>query len=586
MSRRFLLSAFLGAIAFAAVLPLLRHGLPQTHSSHFNLSWVFQVFLQLRGGQLFPRWLEFSHAALGAPTLVFYHPIGIWMAVLPLFLGVGLGGALIASAFLAAAVLATGLWLLARPLLPAPAACAALAVGTLSPYFLIDVYWRGALGEMWAIAAIPWVLALTRRVVAEPGASLALAALPLSYGFLILAHLPTVVLFTPLWLLYPWVAARRADAPRVAARCALALAIALGWTSFYWWPAWRDQRFVQVDRIQERPEWEPRNRWLASGLLAGEPRLARDGFDRVVLEPWWEAVATTVLVSGVWLLSRRRGGPAPEAPRADALARFVRWGLLATAIALFFTTDLSAPLYEAFQPLRRIQFPSRWMTVTTVLVPLLAASLLPSRAAGGPAGPRLVRIPLASGLLGLVAWHGSSVPARATWEPRPVAAPELAAPAPEDWDRVRLPFGRSWFPGGLPLIDACEWLPVGAPCGAQPDHPLVEWEAGGTEGLRVLDWSFGRRRFVAENPGAAPRRVLLRTFAYPGWRARLSERPVEAGLHASGRLSVPVPPGRHEAEVRYAGTAAERTGKLASLLTIAVAVLAAFALRRSPEEPP
>jgi hypothetical protein len=318
-----------------------------------------------------------------------------------------------------------------------------------------------------------------------------------------------------------------------------------------------------------------------SGLLAGEPRLAPNAFDRAQLDPWWEAVAATALVSGVWLLARlRRAHPPPVAADPDGLARTVRWALLATVVALCFTTDLTAPLYEVLQPLRRIQFPTRWMTVTTVLVPLLAASLLPSRAQGGPDAPRLVRLPLALGLLGLVAWHGLTVPSRAAWEPLPLARPELAVPAPEDWDRVRLPFGRNLFPEGLPLIDACEWLPVGAPCGEQPDHPLVAWEGGGTDGLRVLAWSFGRRRFVARNDGAAPRVALLRTFAYPGWRVELPGRAVETGVHApSGRLAVPVPAGSHEFEVRYAGTAAERTGKRASLAAVAVAALAALAAR-------
>jgi hypothetical protein len=242
------------AIAVIASMPLFLHSYPITHSTHFNLSWAFQYQRQFFSGQFYPRWLEFSNFGFGNATFAFYPPICM-VATLPFrALGLSLSGSLIASMVLAIFMLGVGMYLYARLYFPRWIAICVAGLGAIAPYFLADIYMRGALGEVWAIVAIPWILWATQRVIDRPQ-PLRIVTLAIAYGVLILSHLPTLLVFTLVWWLFPLLVKNRRLGKGFKARlvtirsCYSGFLLAIAWTGFFIVPVILDQKLIQLQML-------------------------------------------------------------------------------------------------------------------------------------------------------------------------------------------------------------------------------------------------------------------------------------------------------------------------------------------------
>ncbi|MFS8903843.1 hypothetical protein [Synechococcus sp. H60.4] len=559
----------------ALLWPMLQRGYPITHSTHFNLNWAFQYQRQFFGGQFYPRWLEYSNFGYGNPTFAFYPPLCM-VATLPFrALGLDMLGSLVASMGLAMAVLGLGLYLLLRQVLPWALALVLALLSMAGPYWLVDIYQRGAIGEVWAIAVSPWIFWASLQTICRLQALWPVAALALSYGLLALSHLPTLLVLTLIWLPLPWVVGGRDPFwPRVG-RCYLGFGLGLGWTAFYLLSAFWDQRHVQVDFVNFTEEYTPHHRLMVSGLMQLKPRWTEHWFESNLVGYWvWMAAVlggVGILVFLEWLARRSgRSFSCQESGAAESLARAtLLYSLGASLVALLMMTDLLAWLYEWVLPLRRIQFSWRWMAVTAVTVPWLVGSL-----AGWGWGHKRWRLPLLVGLglaMAVQTWQGLQLVSKAGFDPPLVQTfQELAAAKQfpnEPQERPGIAFlHMHWrFPDGLALVDALEYRPrqVTLPMPPPQVDPLLQWQ-GEVEDpaarLQVEEWRYGYRRFRALNPTGQEQAVVLRTFYYPAWRVQIDGWFRAAEYNEPGLLQVRIPPGEHRVEVRYLGTAADWLG--------------------------
>jgi hypothetical protein len=560
----------------ALLWPMLQRGYPITHSTHFNLSWAFQYQRQFFGGQFYPRWLEYSNFGYGNPTFAFYPPLCM-VAPLPFrLLGLDMPGSLVASMGLAMAVFGLGLYVLLRQVLPWALALGLALLSMTGPYWLVDIYQRGAIGEVWAIAILPWIFWASLQTICRPQSIGPVAVLALSYGLLMLSHLPTLLVFTLIWLPLPWVLGGRDPFwPRVG-RCYLGFGLGLGWAAFYLLPAFWDQRHVQVDFVNFAEEYTPHHRLMLSGLMQLQPRWTEHWFESNLVGYWvWMAavlVGAGLLVFLEWLARRTegtlllQGSGADEFPLAKAT---LLYSLGASLVALLMMTDLLAGLYEWVLPLRRIQFSWRWMAVTAVTVPWLLGSL-----AGWGWGHKRLQLLLLVGIglaMGVQTWQGLQLMSKAGFDLQLVQTfQELAAAKQfphEPQERPGIAFLHlHWrFPDGLALVDALEYRPRQATLPMPPPQvdPLLQWQ-GEVEDpaalLQVEEWRYGYRRFRAVNPTSQEQSVALRTFYYPAWRLQIDGRFRAAEPNGVGLLQVRIPPGEHRVEVRYLGTAADWLG--------------------------
>jgi len=110
----------------------------------------------------------------------------------------------------------------------------AAAAYVTAPYLLYNVYHRGALAEVLAMALMPAILwAITR--LARTGSPQFFALTALLYAALPLGHNITWLIFTPVVVLYAALQATRNT--KYILRVALSFLLGLGLSAFFWVPA-------------------------------------------------------------------------------------------------------------------------------------------------------------------------------------------------------------------------------------------------------------------------------------------------------------------------------------------------------------
>ncbi len=594
--------------------PMLQQGYPITHSTQFNLSWAFQYQRQFFGGQFYPRWLEFSNFGFGNATFAFYPPLCM-VATLPFrMLGLAMPASLVASMGLAMGVFGAGLYALIRTVAPRPLALILALMGIAGPYWLVDIYQRGAIGEVWAIALLPWIFWASCQVLRRPGSIGPIGALAASYGLLVLSHLPTLLLFTLVWLPLPWVLCWRDPLWPKLGRSYLGFVLGLGWSAFFLVPAFFDQRLIQVESVNFAEDYLPQNRLMLSGLTQLQPRLTQHWFESGLVGYWIWMVAVVfavgILLLGRWGVNRVISGKAAtelgspsQFPSSLPPEEVLLYSLAASILPLLMMTDMLSWVYDWFLPLQRIQFSWRWMGITAVTLPWLLGSL----AAWGW-GQKRLRLFLIVGIgiaVAVQSWQGLRILTQTQFQPQVIQTFHTLSAAkqfpiePQQRPGTSFLYWHWIFPDGLALVDVPEYRAHGVTFPMPPPDvdPLLRWQGhlgdSGMDGeqrqanldlldpldpidpidpvaladLQVERWSYGYRRFRAVNPTDQDQFVVLRTFYYPAWWVEIDGRFRAAERTGLGQLQVRIPPGSHQVQVRYLGTPMDWLGALLTGLT-------------------
>jgi hypothetical protein len=199
---------------------------------------------------------------------------------------------------------------------------------------------------------------------------------------------------------------------------------------------------------------------------------------------------------------------------------FNRRSVKALAALLLFTflmaTPLSKPIWKSVHFLQQTQFPWRWLSITSIICPILLVMAFPSwtRLAKGKRRPLVV---IALGTIAIsFAFSVSHIVREARW----------LAPAELQQTLNTIP--------GTPGVT--QWLPVWA------HEPLPQMSSpveAGDRQLTIQSWEPERRVFSVSAGQAIDARV--RTFFYPHWKASVEGRPLAVHSDPNGALVVALP---------------------------------------------
>ncbi|MEL6336217.1 MAG: 6-pyruvoyl-tetrahydropterin synthase-related protein [Pseudomonadota bacterium] len=396
------------AVLFA---PYVLHGPPMTHSSFYNTVWA-SAFGQAMAeqGTLYPRWLGAMWNGAGAQDFFFYAPLPFWLSSLPVmvFAATPAEGIVFAGA-LCRLLSGIGMLHLGRALGMSPrAGLAAAVILMLMPYHVIDWTMRGALGEVVAMAALPWGLAMMIDALQRGRGLVPLALLT---AWIVLAHLPSFLIFLCSAIAVVMLCCRHLSLKRIAFTAAAgALGVLLA--SVYWLPALWLLDTVSVEQMQVY-HWS--NNVLA---LPGEDLDGLHG--RVSGTVWLMTIGAAVLL----MLTTPRRTPATI------------FALCLGILTLVMMSSLSRPLWE-YTPLAMIQFPWRFMLVFEIAVALVVAIAMARPAASWTLRTVLRRACVALMVVGLLyagTWPGEKTPRErdVTWVAHGVGPVEwLGAPRSE-----------------------------------------------------------------------------------------------------------------------------------------------------------
>jgi hypothetical protein len=330
--------AMLMAASLVVCVPVLWRGAPDlSHDGGVHARWMSQFCNQLWAGEAYPRWLSDENGGLGGAAFFFYAPVPFYAgcATWPALADGDPSGWRTAGLSFAFAMLLSGitayLWL--RGLVGEQAALFGALIYLLAPYHAaIDLYARGALGEVWSFVWMPLVLWFVNRIATRERWDF--QGLAVSFALLLCSHLPITLIFSPVIVLC-------AIRNRALLRASAALALGAGLAAVYLAPAMLTQLNVRM-----------------GDFFAG----FYDYHHHWIMEPPFDAFRIAVAAVSIG-----------TAAYVASLFRFSRFYCALGAAALFFMTPLSEPIWWLIRPLRVLQFPWRFNALLVVAAAALSA---------------------------------------------------------------------------------------------------------------------------------------------------------------------------------------------------------------------
>lgn len=330
-------------LSLPALIALFHPGFMQTDDGNWMVIRFSAFYQALRDGQFPVRWLGRLNSGYGYPVADFLYPGFLYLGV-PL--QILTSNVVTTVKLLFGLSLVTGsvgmyLWLSSK--FDRFGALVGALVYLYTPYHLYDMTQRGSLGEILALAVVPFVFwALAKGYLGFFSFVLAL---------LILSHNTLAVLFVPLVVLYAMILFGKET--KKIQRFALFFLLGIGLSCFFWLPALYDLRYT-VFHQTVISNWR---QYFAGMSLIG-----------------WGTLA--VLLSAIALLLSKRTAITKQ--RQLLVILFI----IAAGFSLFVSTSLSSLLWHVL-PVQFVQFPFRFLSLTVFATAFLAAWVVEKRMLAG-----------------------------------------------------------------------------------------------------------------------------------------------------------------------------------------------------------
>jgi len=555
--------ALLGAAAVVllsafAYAPLLGGGMLFTGDTLHPMR-LFAMDRCFADGQLPCRWSPDLGNGYGFPLFNYYPPLPYYAGELLHELGFSYLATVNALYLIGLAGAALSMYVLARRLWGELGGVVSAVAYVYAPYLALDVYMRGALVELWALAVAPallWAvleLVTTARARFVPLVALLLALLLLSHNLVAVIVAPAVAI---------WAAGLLALHGREAVRPALLGVAAAAWgfglAAFFTLPVLLEGDLVQLDSLTSGP-FRYDNNYASLGdlfllrtndysFLLG----VRDGTPLQI--GWFHWAFAGLSLPAAALLWRRDA-------RVGALAA----GVFAAcfAIGVFMSVPASGAIWATFDPLRFLQFPWRYLGLVSIGAAGLAGAWLallrerPLRAQLGVAAV-LVGVFVGTGEHFFQPFHRCQAPAAEQALDCPGNDGEYFAP--ERFYTHQQGSVRDYLPVAVDEVPE-----------SPPEAPARVVEGSGRV-APVDDATSDGLRFRVEAETAVV--VEAAVFDFDGWQARIDGRNVaHTASVPSGLITLDLASGRYDVELRLEGTAARTAGNWLSLASWGALVL-------------
>lgn len=198
---------------------------------------IFDLHDAWQRGVFYPRISPNLNFGYGAPLFQYYPPLASYVAMLFVVPGIGYIEAAKATFMLATVVATLGVYSYGRWLFNNQTAAWLSAVTFLfSPYFLLNVYERGALSETIGLALLPWMFLFLHKLLYQSSIAIFFGA-SVTVSLSILAHNVTALFVVPAAGLFIILIAIFEQQPRRMLLPIMAIVTGLGLSAFYWLPA-------------------------------------------------------------------------------------------------------------------------------------------------------------------------------------------------------------------------------------------------------------------------------------------------------------------------------------------------------------
>jgi hypothetical protein len=233
---------FLILIGIFFLQPLLNNSFYLSHDGQAHVARFAAYYKSFLDGQFIPRWAADLNANYGSPLFIFFYPLPGYIASFIHFLGLSFEAVfkvLIFSSFLLSPVfLFTWLRTKGKPLYAFLTSVVYLAL----PYRFLDTFVRGDVAELLSFVFIPLIFLYIDRVLKKQSACDVIWG-SFFYALFVLSHNGVAVIFTPVFLIYSIIEARKT---KNYFHVGLIFLFGLGLSAFFWLPSVLEGKYTMA----------------------------------------------------------------------------------------------------------------------------------------------------------------------------------------------------------------------------------------------------------------------------------------------------------------------------------------------------
>ena len=498
-------------VGVAALLPIMIFGIPNGADLPNHLRFALPFYESMHSGHFHPGWLAESNYGLGDPRFTFYPP-GLYylLGASRMLTGDWYSASIVTFVFLSL-VGGLGAYLWARSIFDPKIAMWAGILYTLAPYRLNELYQASLLSEYAACSILPLVFAFVERV-SKRKSIYDVFGLGASYALLILTNVPVAFIGSIALAIYALLRIERKTLLPTISRLALGTFLGVAASSFFWTSMLSELSWIKANAGEPNSYYDyrlnflfspsaltNRNTWYAN-ILA----LAAIGF----------------LLPGIAFIIRSF--------KRDKSNRALNAAFVLLLVTFFMATSLSRPVWVVVPKLSEVQFPWRWLSITSLMGALLFASSIPKwkEQFRAKLRPRDLAVALAFALS--LVFIGTQII--------------------QDCDYISRARFESMAQEVRGAVSFKDWLPVWARDSNNVEKMPTRVDAGARP-VTVTAWEPERRTF---HVGAgAESTLLVRTYFYPHWKAKAEGRSLPTTATADGLLLISVPPQATDIELSF-----------------------------------
>jgi hypothetical protein len=490
------------AVATAVLLPIIIFGIPNGADLPNHLRFALPFYDSIQSGHFHPGWLAESNYGLGDPRFIFYPP-GLYflLSAARMLTGEWYSATILVFLFLSVAG-GVGAYFWARTIFNPTVALWTGVLYALMPYRLNELYQASLLSEYAACSLLPFVFCFVERI-SRRKSTLDIVGLGAAYALLVLTHLPIAMIGSIALAIYALVRTERKSFLSTIPRLAMGIILGLAASSFFWTSMLAELSWIKGNGAAPNPYYDyhlnflfsraaltNRNTWYAN-ILA----LAMIGF-----------LLPGLVFVGRWF-------------KREWANRTLNAPLVLLVVTFLMATSISRPIWALVPKLAEIQFPWRWLSITSLMGSILLAASLPQWRE--QLRQRLRPRDLAVGVVFMLSLvfvatqiiQDAEFLNRAKFEPM---AQEV---------RGAVSF-KDWLPASAREFNGVEKMSANADAGTRP--------------LTITAWEPERRTFQL-GPGSETT-VRVRTYLYPRWTAKADGRTLPVTANPDGLILISAPP--------------------------------------------
>lgn len=353
-------------LSFWAIKPLFIPGFFPMHDNT-QVARVFEMGKMLKDGVFPVRWVPDLGYGYGYPIFNFYAPLAYYVG--GIFILLGFDALVATKLMMALGVILAGIFMyfLVREFFGELGGVISGLFYLYAPYHAVDIYVRGDVAEFWAYAFIPLVfLGIYKKNIII--GSIGFAGLILSHNLTAMMTMPFLLIATLINLFISF----KNKQSLIINPSSLILISGLAVSAFYWVPALLELKstnvFSQIGGGADfRDHFVCLNQlWSSPWGFGGSTKGCIDGMS-FALGKLHVSVSAIALALAIFTIRNKN---------FNSYKYYIFLSFAGFVLAVFFTLDLSKPIWQTIPTMAFFQYPWRFLIMTSFFSSFLSGALI------------------------------------------------------------------------------------------------------------------------------------------------------------------------------------------------------------------